>query len=228
MSKYKVILFDADDTLLDFQASETASFKMLFKTLNIQYKEDFFEEYKKINRSLWKSFEKGEIPKEMIMKNRFLMLFDKLNINENSENAEKTYRQILSTSSHTIKGAIDICKKLKDTYDLYIVTNGIAKTQFGRLEKSGLDKLIKKVYVSEDIGYQKPSKEYFEAVFKDIPNINLKETIIIGDSLTSDIKGGINAGIDTCWYNPKKTENDTDIKPTYEINNLEEIFNVLE
>lgn len=116
---------------------------------------------------------------------------------------------------------------MQHEYDLYIVTNGVSETQDKRLRASGLQPFFKNVFVSEDTGFQKPMKEYFDFVFARIPSFSLEQGLIIGDSLSSDIRGGILAGMDTCWFNPKKKPNNTEIEPTYQIQKLEELYQIL-
>jgi 2-haloacid dehalogenase len=126
-----------------------------------------------------------------------------------------------------IDGAVELLNSLQSKYQLYIITNGVSKTQYKRLHDAKLDQYFKKIFVSEDIGYQKPMKEYFEAIIQRIPNFDFKTTLIIGDSLTADILGGSQMNIDTCWFNPGMKENDTDIKPAYEIYQLCDFNKVL-
>ena len=141
---------------------------------------------------------------------------------------EREYQQVLSENHQVIAGAFDLLEQLKNLYDLYIVSNGVAYTQHRRLTESGLAPYFKKIFVSEETGYQKPKIEFFEFVFERIPTFNKAETLIIGDSLSSDMQGGINAGLDTCWYNKNQTENKKKLPITYEIHNLESLLPILE
>src|SRR5690606_32564259 len=112
-------------------------------------------------------------------------------------------------------------------FQLYIVTNGVPETQYKRLKNAKLDHYFKHIFVSVEIGYQKPMKEFFDYVFERIPDVKLEETLIIGDSLSSDIQGGINAGIDTCWFNRNRKQNQSPFKPTYEIHDLKELYSII-
>ncbi len=223
---YKYILFDADNTLLDFDKAEEVSISNTFIYFGIDtcYSRRFSE----INSSLWRLFEIGGIEREEIKTKRFQLLLDELGINNisASEMSEK-YLYELSCSSYTYDGAAELCEELaKAGKNLYIITNGHTVTQTKRLKNSNFIKYIKKSFISEQIGYQKPNKEYFDYVLNEI-NANESECIIIGDSLSSDIKGGINSGIDTCWFNPKNKENTGSVIPTYTVNTFSQIIDIL-
>lgn len=225
--RYDTILFDADDTILDFHKAEKEGLKNAFKDNNVLFNDDIFKSYKKINSFLWSEFEKGNIKKEEISKNRFKTLFENLNINGDHNALTKSYEDRLGEGYYLIDGAIEILEELYEKCNLYCVTNGHIKTQTSRFEGAGINKYFKDVFVSEKVGYAKPSKEYFDYVFNKIHNVDLKRTIIIGDSLSSDILGGINAGIDTCWYNPKGTLNTSSLKAVYEIKKLEDLKGII-
>jgi YjjG family noncanonical pyrimidine nucleotidase len=223
---YKYILFDADNTLLDFDKAEEISISntFIYFGIDICYSKRFSE----INSSLWRLFEIGGIEREEIKTKRFQLLLDELGINNisASEMSEK-YLYELSCSSYTYDGAEELCEELaKAGKNLYIITNGHTVTQTKRLKNSNFIKYIKKSFISEQIGYQKPNKEYFDYVLNEI-NANESECIIIGDSLSSDIKGGINSGIDTCWFNPKNIENTGSVIPTYTVNTFSRIIDIL-
>ncbi|WLR42155.1 YjjG family noncanonical pyrimidine nucleotidase [Bacillus carboniphilus] len=227
MKKYQTLLFDIDHTLLDFHASEKAALQLLFQSQNFLLTNEIETEYQKINRKLWQSFERGETSRDEVVNTRFSILFDQFNQKVDGAYFEQIYCSYLEQGNHLINGALDTVSRLHNNYDLYIVTNGVSKTQFKRLHSSGLHEFFKAVFVSEDTGYQKPMKEFFDYVFKRIPHFSSKQTLIIGDSLSSDMKGGNLVGIDTCWFNPQKQTNHTDIIPTYEIQSLEDIHFIL-
>ncbi|PFN99237.1 noncanonical pyrimidine nucleotidase, YjjG family [Bacillus sp. AFS076308] len=227
MKKYQTLLFDVDDTLLDFAAAEASALKLLFESQSITLTKEMEAHYKKINHGLWKLFEEGHIERDEVVNTRFSLLFKEYGKNVDGALLEKNYRGYLEEGHQLISGALELMSVLQNQFDLYIVTNGVSKTQDKRLRDSGLHPLFKEIFVSEDTGFQKPMKEFFEYVFARIINFSPEHALIIGDSLTSDIKGGQLAGLDTCWFNPKANPNNTEIIPTYEIRNLNELHQIL-
>lgn len=227
LKRYQTLLFDVDDTLLDFGAAEKAALRLLFIDQNIPLTAEIEADYKKINQQLWSSFEQGILSRDEVVNTRFSLLFKEYGQVVDGAALEKKYRSYLNEGSQLVQGAFELISTLQNQFDLYIVTNGISKTQDKRLRASGLFPLFKGIFVSEDTGYQKPMKEFFEYVFDRIPNFSADQGLIIGDSLSSDIKGGLLAGLDTCWFNPERKPNETDINPTYQIQKLDELFQIL-
>jgi len=226
LKRYQTLLFDVDDTLLDFKAAENYALQKLFNEHDIALTDDIKHFYQKMNQKLWSSFEKGEIKREELLHTRFSILFEKVGLTLDGVHLDNLYRQYLEESAVLIDGAKSLLQKLAKQYDLYVVTNGVARTQFIRLNNSELTTFFKDIFVSEEVGYQKPMKEFFNHVFEKIPHHTADKTLIIGDSLSSDIQGGINAGIDTCWFNPREAMNVTHI-PTYEIHQLQTLEDML-
>lgn len=227
MKKYQTLLFDVDDTLLDFAAAEALALERLFESQNLFLTTQIEANYRKINQGLWKSFEEGKIGRDEVVNTRFSLLFKEYGKIVDGVKLEKNYRGYLEEGHQLISGALELISKLQTNFDLYIVTNGVSKTQDRRLRDSGLHPLFKEIFVSEDTGFQKPMKEFFDHVFARIPNFSPKQALIIGDSISSDIKGGQLAGLDTCWYNPDAKPNNTSIMPTYEIRSLNELYQIL-
>jgi 2-haloacid dehalogenase len=227
LKKYKTLFFDADDTLLDFGAAESLALSLLFKDQKIMLTAELEAHYKELNQGLWRAHEEGKIERDELLNTRFSLLFKKYGKEVDGVLLEENYRMYLEEGNQLVNGALELMNELEKKYDLYIVTNGVSKTQDRRLRDSGLHPFFKNVFVSEDTGYQKPMKEYFDYVFARIPNFSLEHGLIIGDSLSSDIKGGMLAGLDTCWFNPKEKPNNTEIQPTYQIQTLEELFQIL-
>lgn len=226
--KYKYILFDADDTLLDFKKDEENAVKALFQEYGIAPTPLLIERYSAINLSLWKQFERGEITKKDITDRRFTYLLKEMNIDGDGIEYDKNYRRHLSEGGIKITDADIVCKKLKEKgYQLFIVTNGIESIQTKRFAKSGLEKYFDGVFISEKMNTQKPKKEYFDIVFNEIGSLSKSEYLIVGDSLTSDITGGKNAGIDTCWCNFGNKENNSEVMPDYTIKSLIELLELL-
>jgi 2-haloacid dehalogenase len=227
LKKYRTLLFDVDDTLLDFGAAEDLALRLLFEDQRIHLNAQLEADYKRINRGLWKSFEEGKLARDEVVNTRFSILFKEYGQEVDGVLLEKKYRSNLEEGHQLVSGAFELITDLQKNYDLYIVTNGVSKTQDKRLRNSGLYPLFKDIFVSEDTGFQKPMKEYFDYVFARIPNFSVEKGLIIGDSLSSDIKGGHRAGLDTCWFNPEMKPNDTETVPTYQIQKLDELYRIL-
>ncbi|KAA9021576.1 YjjG family noncanonical pyrimidine nucleotidase [Niallia endozanthoxylica] len=227
MKRYQTLLFDVDDTLLDFGAAERSALRSLFEEQKVLVTPELEEQYKKINKSLWKSFEEGKIDRNEVVNTRFTLLFNEFGQEVDGVLLEKKYRHYLEEGHQLIEGAFELISTLQQHVELYIVTNGVSKTQDKRLRDSGLYPFFKDIFISEDTGYQKPMKEYFDYVFARISDFSAEKTLIIGDSLSSDIKGGNQAGIDTCWFNPNEKFNVTGIVPTFQIKRLNELYKTL-
>jgi 2-haloacid dehalogenase len=227
MTKYSTILFDADGTILDFEAAQRDALIKVFQNHNYTLDTEVKRIYEEINQGLWKQYEKGIISRDDVIYSRFAKLFETVGIEGDGISFEDEYQELLGQGHEIITGAVEVLESLSKTHDLYIVTNGVTKTQFSRLKASGLDKYMKAIFVSEETGYQKPMKEFFDYCFDRIPNLDRSKTIIIGDSLSSDILGGNNVGIDTCWFNPQHQVCDMEVKITYEIDELEKLCKIL-
>ncbi|MFS0784274.1 YjjG family noncanonical pyrimidine nucleotidase [Bacillus sp. 1P06AnD] len=228
MKAYQTLLFDVDDTLLDFGAAEQTALRSLFDHQQLLFTSEMESRYKEINQGLWRLFEQGEIGRDEVVHTRHSSLFREFGREVDGVLMEKVYRGFLEQGHQLMNGAMELISELnQQQYDLYIVTNGVSSTQNRRLRDSGLFPLFKDIFVSEATGFQKPMKEYFDYVFARIPDFREEQGLIIGDSLSADIKGGQAAGLDTCWFNPKMKANDTEIVPTYEIHSLEELYAIL-
>ena len=217
------ILLDLDDTLLDFKRAEAIAISRTFLKIGIEPTEENISLYSKINLSCWKKLELGEYTRNEVLHNRFDMLFDTLGIKENSHETQKIYEHELSLGAFYLDGAQELLESLFGHYRLYLATNGIIAVQSRRIADSGIGKYFDGIFVSEHIGFNKPDKRFFDAAFNTIPDFSHDETVIVGDSLSSDVKGGINAGIRTVYFNPTGVTNDTDVKPDYEIRSLGEL-----
>ena len=226
--KCKVILFDADETLFDFKKAEKEAFKNSMLELDIEYDENYhFATYKEINTAIWKELEEGLITQEKLKTERFKRLIDKLDMTFDENDFANIYMTHLGNGSFLFDGAMELIEDLSSKYILSIVTNGLTSVQERRLKKSTIAKHFKDIVISESIGISKPNPDIFEHAINNLGTFNKDEVLMIGDNLNSDIRGGINYNIDTCWYNPNKLENKTDLKPTYEICDYTELRRLL-
>ena len=226
MTKYSSLFLDIDNTLLDFRKAEAVAIRKVLKDFSLPFDDQTVKLYSRINDSLWKRFEKGEIKKSEIFESRFKILLERLNLSGNVSKISNAYLQNLSEGYFTVEGAKELLEYLKNKgYKLYATTNGMALTQFKRIEKSGIKPYFDKIFVSEEVGFQKPQKEYYDYCFLNIEEKDKSKVLIIGDSQSSDILGGKNSGIDTCWFNIYKEEKI--INPDYTVYTLEELKTIL-
>lgn len=221
LKDFKYILLDVDDTLLDFQKSQDDSIIKAYKHFKIDINTDILNKYKEINVNMWKEYERNLITVNDIFGCRFDKLNEIYNFNCSGSKIEELFRSNLNISYHIFDGTIDFLNKIKNDYELIIVTNGKKETQVSRLALSGIDKYFKHIFISEEVGYKKPQIEFFNHVEKSIENFDKTKAIIIGDSLTSDIQGGINYGIKTCFFNNEKKN--VEHSADYMIDSFEEI-----
>ena len=228
----KYLLWDIDNTLLSFDLAERASMTKGFDKFGLDIEDaKALEVYKNINDKYWKMLEKGQMTREEILTGRFEEFFALYDIayDESLVNDFNLfYQEELGKQVFFNDYAEEVLRKLSKDYKQYAVTNGSKIAQSGKLKNSGLDKVFDGVFISEDLGYDKPSLEYFDLVFESIGSNNKEEYILIGDSLTSDMLGSNNAGIRNIWYNPKDLDNKANIKVDYTIKNLKEVIEILE
>lgn len=229
-NKYTTVLFDADNTLLDFDKDENCALTRTMELYGVPVTEENIAAYVKINQGMWKALERGEITKPELKRTRFRKFFDAIGFQTDADVFEvnEKYLSLLGEGGNTLDGAVDLCRELKEKgYDLYIVTNGIEKTQKNRFTKSGLISYFTEIFVSETIGHQKPKKEYFDYVLSHIKEKDIGKIILVGDSLTSDIKGANQSGITCAWLNLKGQELTEEYKPDYVINDVREVREIL-
>ncbi len=227
-----VVLLDLDDTILDFGIAEHEALKKSLADLDVDNSDPVLKRYSEINKLHWEMLERGEITRAQVLLGRFQVLLEELG-REDKDSAlaatlRDSYERNLSQGHWFIPGAEQMLEDLKGKYRLFLCSNGTPIVQEGRLKSSGIGPYFEKVFISETIGFNKPAKEYFDRCFEEIPDLDLSRCIIIGDSLSSDILGGINAGIRTCWFNPRFAENKKGIAPDYEIYKLSQVPILLE
>lgn len=226
----KTLLWDIDGTLLNFEKAEKYAIGKCFEIFGIgECTDEMISEYSKINKSYWERLERGEITKPQVLRGRFEEFFKSENIDFNRiDDFNGEYQVRLGDKIFFCDNAYELVKNLKGRVRQYAVTNGTYLAQSRKLAQSGLGEIFDDVFISDKVGYEKPSIEFFDAVREKIGDFDKNEVMIIGDSLSSDMKGGNNAGILCCWYNPDGAENKNGIHIDYEIKNLNEILKIIE
>ena len=221
------VFLDLDDTIFDFHKAEAIALEDTLREMGITPNQILTARYSEINLAQWKRLELGIATREEILTDRFKIFFEEIGADVDARKARQTYEDKLGCGHYFIDGAEELLDNLKGKYRLFLASNGTAAVQVRRIASSGIEKYFDAIFISQTVGYDKPSKEYFDKCFASIPNFSKKNAIIIGDSISSDIKGGINAGIKTCLFNPKHRKNETDVKPDFEIFSLSEIPTLL-
>ena len=222
----KFIFLDLDDTILDFHRSEAVALRKTLQSLNVDPTDEIIALYSKINLAHWKALERRELTREQVLTGRFRQLFHELGMNVSPNVAQSLYEKNLSESHFFVDGAPRLLMTLSKKYPLYIASNGTTLVQTNRIASSGIGRYFKAVFLSEQLGADKPQIEFFERATGQIEGYNPDEAIILGDSITSDMQGGINAGMHTCWFNPHHRDNHG-ITPEFEITDLAEFDAVL-
>lgn len=225
---YKHLIFDLDDTLLDFRKGEEVGLTNVFRDHGLTDLNAAFSEYQVINRGLWAAYERGEITKDQIHNTRFATLFDKFGRDVDGVVLEKEYRGYLNENYYVLDGAETLLQELNHQgYKLIAGTNGEQHTQEQRMANTGFMKYFDEMYTSDEIGYAKPATEFFDAIFNRRLDMTVADSIMIGDGLASDIQGGNRYNLDTLWVNLHNLENTTPFKATYEVNQLDEIIDIV-
>lgn len=217
------IFLDLDNTILDFSMAERIALSKTLRELGIEPAEAVLKRYSEINQAQWRLLEQGKLTRARVLTRRFELLFAELGVDASPDQAAKRYETLLGIGHYFIDGAEEVLESLSANFRLYILTNGSARVQKERLASARLDRFVQDVFISEEVGFDKPRLEYFEACFRCIPDFQKDRSVMIGDSLTSDIQGGRNAGIRTVWFNPSGGSRDADVAPDYEIRKLWEI-----
>ncbi|QUW22619.1 YjjG family noncanonical pyrimidine nucleotidase [Sporosarcina sp. Marseille-Q4063] len=225
--KYEIILFDVDDTLFDFGKSEKQALHKTFTEFGLPTGLfDYEVAYQEISKVLWGDLENGLITITDLGIERFKRLFLSHELEINAEAFSSAYLKHLGNKTHLVQGAVELCENLSG-YRMAIITNGFTDVQKSRIEGSPLCNLFEHIIISEEVGFQKPEKEIFDHAFSKLQIKDKEKVLIVGDSLTSDIRGGMNYGIDTCWFNPHGKETKLGIEPTYEIQELKDLLKIV-
>ena len=226
----KVILWDIDNTLLDFLAAEAAAIRSCFRIFGLgECSDEMLSAYSAINVRWWERLERGENTKPEILVGRFREFFSAYGLDASCAEAfNDEYQVRLGDTIVFFPGAMETVTALRGRAPQYGVTNGTRIAQHRKLKNSGLDKVLDRVFISEDVGFEKPDRRYFDAVFAAVGDYAPEEIMIVGDSLTSDMRGGDNAGIVKCWFNPRGKKNDTDVRIDREIRAIPEVLGILD
>lgn len=222
------VFLDMDDTILDFHRAEHIALSTTLRQFGLEPTEAVCARYSDINRRHWEMLETRELTREQVVVGRFDVLFREFGIGADAKTVALTYEEHLSAGHYFLPGAEEALQRLAPKYKLYLASNGTSHVQWPRLRSAGLEQYFQEIFVSQDMGADKPSPEYFNACFARIPGFDVSRAIIVGDSLTSDIRGGINTGMRTCWVNPAHKKGREDIPADYEIENLTQLEALLE
>ena len=227
MARYNCLLIDLDNTLLDFDAAERAALEKLYAAHGIPPLPENFETYETINKALWAQFERGQIGRSKLLVRRFAQLLEALGMQgtPGSDPAAMNdeYLGYLAGCGPILPGADEFLEEIAEVATIAVISNGVLKAQKGRIADSGLGKYFDAVFVSEKMGCQKPQRRFFDAALKNLGVSNREKVLVIGDSLSADVRGGIDSGLDTCWFNPAGLENKTEWKPTYTVFGYEQL-----
>ena len=221
------LFLDLDDTILDFHKAERLAISRTFRSFGLEPTEQVLERYHVINRLHWERLERGELTRDQVLTGRFQMLFEELGIPAQPQAIAKGYEHNLGLGHYFLPGAKEALDTLRGKYRLFLASNGTASVQHSRLTSAGLYPYFEEVFVSQALGANKPSRAFFDACAARIPGYDPRKALMVGDSLTSDILGGINAGMKTCWVCPRGTRGRPDIVPDYRIEALSQLPELL-
>ena len=221
------LFLDLDDTILDFHKAERLAISRTFRSFGLEPTEQVLERYHVINRLHWERLERGELTRDQVLTGRFQMLFEELGIPAQPQAIAKGYEHNLGLGHYFLPGAKEALDTLRGKYRLFLASNGTASVQHSRLTSAGLYPYFEKVFVSQALGANKPSRAFFDACAARIPGYDPRKALMVGDSLTSDILGGINAGMKTCWVCPRGAQGRPDIVPDYRIEALSQLPELL-
>lgn len=224
---YEFLLLDMDDTILDFKQAEHVALGKTLESFGLTPTEEVCARYSRINQGYWEMLERKEVTREELKSARFRDLFAEYGITADSRECAVRYMENLAEGHDFMPGAKDALAALAKNYKLYLVSNGTTHVQMRRIEKAEIAKYFQEIFISEQVGVDKPDKAFFDRCFAKIPGFQKNKAMIVGDSLTSDILGGINAGITTCWVNPNHKPARTDIPADYQIESLTQLEKLL-
>lgn len=225
---FDILFIDLDDTVLDFKKAEAVAISKTIGAFGIEPTPEVLRRYHLINKAHWERLERKEITREQVLVGRFAVLFQETGVVADPVLCARTYEGNLSQGHYFLPGAPEALAQLSQKYRLFLASNGTSRVQAGRLESAGISHYFENIFISQDVGANKPDKAYFERCFAQIPDFAPQKAMIVGDSLSSDILGGKNAGIATCWVNPEGKEAPADLQPDYQIKSLAELDGLLQ
>lgn len=226
--KYTHLLFDADDTLFDFQKSAVRAFEIMCRTCGIPHTPETYRLYHEINKVLWAAFDRGEVNKDFVTLERYIRFLKALNLDLDPAQCNRTYLTALGEGVFPLPHAGEVCRALTEQgHRLYIVTNGVASVQKNRLRRCSFGHLFRALFISEEAGASKPDKAYFDHVRSRLPELTAENTLVVGDSLVTDIQGANNAGFPCCWFNPKGLSAPEHLRIDHEIRDLRDLLDIV-
>lgn len=224
----EILFLDLDDTILDFHKAERLAIAKTLTAFDLEPTEEILTRYHDINLMHWQMLERGELTRPQVLTGRFRMLFEELGRQVDAQAVARVYEKNLGIGHYFLPGALEAVQTLQKSYRLFLASNGTATVQHSRLTSAGLYPYFEKVFVSQELGYNKPAKEFFDACAAQIPGYAPEKAMMVGDSLSSDILGGINAGLPTCWVNPHHKPHPENITPDYQIEALSQLPELLQ
>ena len=224
MAYYHCLLLDVDGTLLDFEAAEHKALRETMEHFGIPATDENEQTYVTINKGLWAALEKGQVKREKLGALRFARLLEAVGMQGDAAQIDRYYLQQLGTHADTMPGALEAVRELAEVATLAVASNGVERVQLSRLADSGLDKYMDGVFVSERVGVEKPSRRFFETALKSLGIENRSKVLVVGDSLSADVKGGQNAGLDTCWCNWNDAPAPAENGPTHTVRSWQELY----
>jgi YjjG family noncanonical pyrimidine nucleotidase len=225
---YLWLWFDADNTLFDYNRAEATALKQAFSSLQLPFEDSYLGLYRGINQQLWESLERQEVTQAVLRLRRFERLLESIQLTASIDQLSSLYLEQLSICAELIDGAYDVLQTLSQTCQIAIVTNGLQSVQRGRFERSTIKPFVRELIISEEIGAAKPHRAFFETASARTGHPPKSDILLIGDSLTSDMRGGMDYGIDICWFNPEGVPKPEGLSITYEIRQLRDLLEMFE
>lgn len=227
MAKYNCIMMDIDNTLLDFDAAERKALLETLQQFSLPCDEAAVSRYHEINSSLWGELNKGKIRRDKLVVERFDRFVKEVGAAAKATELNRAYTEHLATHADVIPGAEEALQELAEVATMIAVSNGTESVERGRLKLSGFEKYFDDIFISEAVGVSKPNPKIFQMAMRKLGIEHSDKVLVVGDSLSADIQGGVNAGLDTCWVNMKGLENESGLTPTYEVKALSELYPIV-